>query len=228
MAVSGDPGTKRLATLSVRRALYICATRVCSYGVDMIQKKCLIAIASVAILISVLACGNGDAAPNGGDPTDVLVVITTPTTEPTLITRRTATPTPAPTPTPLQVCAPNPDPAPPALLQIEEPKPEVQVRVPFHVRGWGSNIGFENRGVALAIVNGKQEVLQVLDLPPQPRTFRKAPDGLQITDNTRPFAADVVIQNIKEPTPFCIWVYLEADAAGKPKGVVQLPIIVVP
>jgi hypothetical protein len=174
------------------------------------------------------ACGGGDAEVGGSSPSGVLVVITTATTEPTVIVRRTPTPAPTPPPTPLKVCAPNPDPAPPSLLQFEEPKPEQQVKIPFHVRGWGSTIGFENRGVALAIVNAKQEVLQVLDLPPQPRTFRKAPDGLQITDDTRPFGADVVIQNIKEPTPYCIWVYLEADAAGKPKGVVQVPIVVVP
>ena len=183
----------------------------------------------VAVLAAlVAACGGSGAEGGGGSPSDVLVVITTPSAEPTLIARRTATPSPSPVPTPVKVCAPNPNPAPPTLLQIEEPKPEVQVKVPFHVRGWGSNIGFENRGVALAVVNAKQEVVQVLDLPPQPRTFRKAPDGIQITDNTRPFAADVVIQNIKEPTLFCLWVYLEADAAGKPKGVIQLPIVVVP
>ena len=182
----------------------------------------------VTLTVVALACGGGDAEVGGGSPSGPLVVITTPTSQPTVIVRRTPTPAPTPPPTPLKVCAPNPDPAPPSLLQFEEPMPEQQLKVPFHVRGWGSNIGFEDRGVALAIVNAKQEVLQVLDLPPQPRTFRKAPDGLEITDYTRPFAADVVIQNVKEPTPYCLWIYLEADAAGKPKGVVQLPVIVVP
>ena len=182
----------------------------------------------VPLALFVVACSGGDGQVGGGSLSGVLVVITTPTSQPTVITRRTPTPTPTPAPTPLKVCAPNPDPAPPSLLQFEDPKPEQQVKVPFYVRGWGSNIGFENRGVALAIVNRKQEVLQVLDLPPQPRTFRRAPDGLEISDYTRPFGADVVIQNITEPTPFCLWAYLEADADGKPKGVVQLPLVVVP
>lgn len=190
----------------------------------------IIGLAALLVILAALAvaCGGGGEKVGGVSPSDLLVVITTPTSQSTVITRRTPTPAPTPTVTPLKVCAPNPDPAPPSLLQFEEPKAEQQVKVPFHVRGWGSNIGFENRGVALAVVNAKQEVLQVLDLPPQPRTFRRAPDGLEISDGTRPFGADVVITNIKEPTPFCIWVYLEADAAGKPKGVVQLPIVVVP
>ncbi len=190
-----------------------------------------VAIALVVLLVvAAIGCNGGGAADESARPGGVVVVVSTPTPAPdaTRIPRRTATPTSTPTATPLQVCAPNPDPAPPSLLQFEEPKPEAQVRVPFHVRGWGANIGFEDRGVALAVVNAKQEVLQVNDLPPLPRTFRKAPDGLQITDYTAPFAADIVIQGIKEPTPFCLWVYLEADAAGKPKGVIQLPVVVIP
>jgi hypothetical protein len=126
------------------------------------------------------------------------------------------------------VCAPNPDPAAFSLLQIQEPSPEQRVKVPFHVRGWGSNIGFEQRGVALAIVNAKQEVTQVLDLPPQPREFRIAPGGMQVTEFTQPFAADVVINGVTEPTAFCLWIYLEATASGSPKGVVQIPIVVTP
>jgi hypothetical protein len=102
------------------------------------------------------------------------------------------------------------------------------VKVPFYVRGWGSNIGFENQGVAVAVVNAKQETVQVLDLPPQPRTFRIAPPGLDITEFTRPFGADVVISGLSEPTPFCLWIYQQTDEQGTPKGVVHVPVIVVP
>ena len=142
--------------------------------------------------------------------------------------RKTPISTSSPTPTPLKVCAPNPDPAQASVLQALQPAPEQQVKVPFHVSGWGSNIGFEDRGVAVALVNAKQEVVQVLDVPPQPRTFRVAPAGLEITQFTRPFGADVVIANLQEPTPFCIWVYQETDEQGTPKGVVQIPVVVVP
>jgi len=102
------------------------------------------------------------------------------------------------------------------------------VKVPFHLRGWGSNIGFEGRGVALAIVNGKQEVTQVFRLPPQPREYRIAPPGMTVTEFTQPFAADVVINGLKEPTAFCLWVYQETDPSGKPKGVIQIPIVASP
>ena len=131
-------------------------------------------------------------------------------------------------PSPLQVCAPNPDPAPPKVLQIQEPHPEQQVKIPFHVRGWGSNIGQDNRGVALGIVDANQKVVQVLNLPPQPNTYRLPPPGLDRTDNTRPFGADIVIQGITAPTPYCLWIYQSTTADGRPRGVVQVPIVVVP
>ncbi len=175
-----------------------------------------------------LACGSGGDAKEGESPGDIVVTFPSPTGSATARARLTPTPTVGPTPTPLKVCAPNPDPARPSLLQIEQPTPGQQVKVPFHVIGWGSNIGFQDRGVALAIVNAKQEVTQVLDLPPQPRTYRIAPPGLEITEFTKPFGADIVIDKIKEPTPFCIWVYQETTDNGTPKGVVQVPIIVVP
>jgi len=128
----------------------------------------------------------------------------------------------------LAVCGANPDPASPKLLQVEEPKPEARVKLPIHVRGWGSTIGKDERGVALAVVDAKQTVLQVLDLPPQPRTYRVVPAGIEITEYTRPFAADVVIPDITEPTPICLWIYQETTAEGVPKGVLQVPIVVLP
>ena len=183
----------------------------------------------VASGIVALACDSGDTQ-EGTSADGIVVKVPSPAGEPTARPRKTtaASITPSPSPSPLKVCAPNPDPANPSLLQIEEPKPEEQVKVPFHVRGWGSNIGFEDKGVALAVVNAKQEVIQVLDLPPQPRTYRVAPPGLEITENTMPFAADVVISNISEPTAFCLWVYQETTETGTPKGVVQVPVVVLP
>jgi hypothetical protein len=100
--------------------------------------------------------------------------------------------------------------------------------VPFQVSGWGSNIGFEDQGVALAIVDATETVIQVLDLPPQPREFRIAPAGLDITEFTKPFAADIVIKDLPGPTPFCIWIYQQTTVEGQPKGVIQVPVIVSP
>ncbi len=180
------------------------------------------------MLLFSFACGSGGAETPKQTAGGVSVVVATVDGQPTAKPRRTPEPSPTPTPTPIQVCGANPDPASPKVLQVEEPKPNQQVNIPIHVRGWGANIGFQNQGVALAVVDAKQTVLQVLDLPPQPRTFRVAPPGLEITDNTKPFAADVVVANITEPTPVCLWVYQETTASGQPKGVVQVPLMVVP
>ena len=68
----------------------------------------------------------------------------------------------------------------------------------------------------------------VLDVPPQPRAYRVAPVGLRVSDDTRPFGADVVIANVQLPTRLCLWVYLETDAEGQPKQVVQIPVTIVP
>jgi hypothetical protein len=114
------------------------------------------------------------------------------------------------------------------LLQVHEPAPQQQVKIPFHVRGWGSNIGQDNRGVALGIVDANQKVIQVLNIPPQPNTYRLPPADLERTDNSRPFGADIVIQGITAPTPYCLWVYLETTPEGRPRQVVQIPVIVVP
>lgn len=188
-----------------------------------------ISVAAVLLSLAVLAASCGGDAGGENDSTPGLIVdIPSPTGDVTPRPRRTPVPSVTPSPTPLKVCAPNPDPAAFSLLQVQEPSPEQQVKIPFHVRGWGSNIGFEQRGVALAVVNAKQEVTQVLDLPPQPREFRIAPGGLEVTDFTQPFAADVVINGVTEPTAYCLWIYLEATASGSPKGVIQIPIVVTP
>jgi len=197
----------------------------------MVRTRLDIRIIGAAVLLlltaAFTACGGGSKAEDSGDP-GIIVDFASPTGDVTPRPRRSPVDTPVPTPTPLKVCAPNPDPASPAQLQVLSPGPEERLKVPFHIRGWGSNIGFENRGVALALVNGKQEVTQVLRLPPQPREYRIAPPGLTVTEFTQPFAADLVINGLKEPTAFCLWVYLETDAGGKPKGVIQIPIVANP
>lgn len=181
---------------------------------------------ALAVLLLATACGGSDAAQSS--PEGITVVTLTPSGPATPRPRKTATPTPAPSPTQLKVCAANPDPASPKLLQVVDPQPEQQVKMPFYVRGWGSNIGFQGAGVALAVVDAKQAVTQVLNLPPQPRDFRVAPPGLEVTENTRPFGADIVINGLKEPTPYCLWVYQQTTENGQPKGVVQIPIVVTP
>jgi hypothetical protein len=196
-------------------------------GTNRIRVWGVTGVAVLGLGISV-ACGGGgsEARPVSSDLEGVIV---TPSPgAPTALPRRTPEPTPAPTPTPLQVCAPNPDPAQPKVLQVQEPQPQQQVKIPFHVRGWGSNIGKDNRGVAVGIVDAKQTVVQVLNLPPQPNTYRLPPSDLERNDDTRPFAADVVIAGIKEPTPYCLWIYQETTPEGRPRGVVQVPIVVMP
>jgi hypothetical protein len=185
--------------------------------------------ACIAVTLSLFAvsCGGGDSAAQ--PETSELVEILTPSPgAETPLPRRTATPTPAPTPSPLKVCAPNPDPAPAKFLQVLEPLLEQQVKIPFHLRGWGSNIGQDNRGVAVGIVDARQTVVQVLNLPPQPNTYRLPPPDLERNDNTRPFAADIVITGITAPTPYCLWIYQQTTPEGRPQGVVQVPIVVVP
>lgn len=191
------------------------------------RRNIIPALAILLLAAAALGCGGGADGESDRTP-GIIIDIPTATGDVTPRPRRTPIPSVTPSPTPLKVCAPNPDPAAPSTLQVLEPGPEQRVKVPFHVRGWGSNIGFEQRGVALAVVNAKQEVTQVLDLPPQPRIFRIAPPGMQVTEFTQPFAADVVINGVTEPTAYCLWVYLEATASGSPKGVVQIPIIVTP
>lgn len=183
------------------------------------------AIGALALLS--LACGgNGDASgPNG---TGVAVVVASSGPTATQPPSRTASPTPTPTPTPLAVCSPNPDPAAPTVLQIEAPEAGTRTTIPVRVRGWSSNIGEENKVVFVAVVDQKQDVLQTNEVPPQPREFRVPPSGLEITDFTRPFAIDILLDDVVRETPYCIWVYQDVDAEGKARGVVQIPIIVEP
>ena len=185
-----------------------------------------LAAVGTLILLS-LACG-GDGNESGPNATGVTVVISSPDTTATPPPSRTASPTPTPSPTPLAICSPNPDPAAPAVLQVEAPQAEVKTTIPVRVRGWSSNIGEEDKVVFVAVVDQKQIVLQTNKVPPQPREFRVPPSGLEITEFTRPFAIDILLDDIVRETPYCIWVYQDVDEAGKARGVVQIPIIVEP
>ncbi|MEO8456310.1 MAG: hypothetical protein ABI559_00730 [Chloroflexota bacterium] len=182
---------------------------------------------TVCALLLAIACGGSDDSSDTPTPA-VSVALITQTGSTTPRNRRTLTPSPTPSATPLQVCAPNPDPADPKLLQTEEPLPNSQVGVPIFVRGWGSDIIRDNKGVVLAVVDQKQSVVQVNNLPAQPRDYRVPPPGLEVTDFTAPFAADIIINNVNEPTPYCLWIYLNTDDAGHAKQVLQIPVIVLP
>ncbi len=173
-----------------------------------------------------LAC-NGSNGPVR--TVDITLATPTPTPIPTPTAVPTPSPTPTPTPTPTpDVCGANPDPAPPSLLQVEEPEPRTQVRLPFHVRGWGSTIGRDEMGVVVAVIDRDGGIVQVLDVPPHPRVNRIAPRGIENTDFLRPFAADILLTDLAGPTPFCIWVFPETDEEGNPKGVLQIPVVVAP
>ncbi len=190
-------------------------------------KFCALCIATTAgALLVATACGGDEESPEVSNPVEVIVV--TPSGSATPRVRRTATPSPTPSVTPLVVCSTNPNPAPPSQLQVEEPKANAQVTVPVHVRGWGSTIGQDEKGLSVSVVDQKQTVLQVNNLPPLSREYRVAPPGLEVNDFTRPFAADIVINGVTAPTPYCLWVYLGTTDTGRATNVVQIPVIVMP
>lgn len=181
--------------------------------------------AVVGTILFVAACGGGDEAPE--QTPDVSAAVITQTGNTTPRARRTATPSPTPTATPLQVCAPNPDPAPVNVLQITDPQPGEQIEIPVHVRGWSSAFG-AGVTVKLAIVDEKQNVVQVNNLPPEPREYRIAPPGLDVNDTTFPFAADLLLNDVSAPTPFCLWAYMSVNEQGRAQQVVQVPVIFLP
>ena len=185
-------------------------------------------LAVVAVSVA-LAC-NGD----GGAERTIVISFNTPTAVPTTTSTPTPTPSPTPTPTPTpapnpNVCGVNPDPAPASVLQVQEPQPGEKVRASFHLRGWGSTEGFQKVGVGVAVINAGGDIVLVLDpVPAQPRAFRALPSGLENTEFSSPFGVDVQIPGIAGPTSFCLWVFLDTDEEGSPKGVVQVPVLVAP
>ncbi len=188
-------------------------------------KRTVLCLGVAGACLLLISCGGGDDA----TPTPaVSVVLITPSGSPTERPRKTPTPTPVPTVTPLEVCAPNPDPAPSNVLQVQQPVAGEQVTIPIFVRGWGSTIGQDDRGVVLSVVDAHQNIVQTNNLPPQVRDYRVPPPGLDITDNTFPFAADVVLDDVNEPTPYCLWLYLNTDEMGHALQVVQVPVVIVP
>jgi len=185
----------------------------------------LAVLALIGACLLFASCGGGDDAASATPELSINVITSTGSTTPRA--RRSASPSPSATATPLDVCAPNPDPAPASLLQILEPAPGQQVKIPVHVRGWSSTIG-ETGTVALGVVDDHQNVVQGINLPAEPREYRVAPPGLDVTANTYPFAADVVLNDVTVPTPFCLWVYLSTDDQGHAKQVVQVPVVFLP
>jgi len=191
------------------------------------------AILAAAFAALAIACG-------GGSDAERTIVIRLPS--PTSDAGVTATPTPVLSPTPTRtptpspnVCSPNPDPAPLSLLQVQEPAPEAKVGNPFHVRGWGSEIAQDNRGVVVAVINAAGDPLPVggdedtsKEVPPEPKAGRIAPPGLTTTGHPAPFATDILLTGLREQTRFCIWVFTETTEDGRAKHVVQVPITVLP
>jgi len=184
------------------------------------------ALLAAALTALAIACG-------GGSDAERTIVIRLPT--PTATAIPTATPTLAPSPTPTRtstpspnVCGFNPDAAPPSLLQVQEPAPEAKVANPFHVRGWGSEIGFEDRGVVVAIINKDGDPVLSKDVKPESKAGRIAPPGLDTSGNPAPFATDILLTDLREQAPFCIWVFTETTEDGQPKHVVQVPVTVLP
>ena len=114
------------------------------------------------------------------------------------------------------------------MLQIEAPEAGAKSTLPVRVRGWSSNLGEEDKVVFVAVVDQKQDVLQTKQVPPQPREFRVPPAGLEITEFTRPFAIDILLDDVVRETPFCIWVYQDVDEEGQARGVVLVPIVIEP
>lgn len=184
----------------------------------------LMALLAAAVVLLGMACGGeGDAEPT------VIITLVTPTPTTMATATPAATPSPTPTPTPAtSVCGVNPDPAPPSVLQVQEPQPGERVKNPLHVRGWGSEIGFEQRGVVVALVDARGDHPPPQEVPPQTRAARVAPPGLKVTEFTRPFATDILLSGLRTATPFCIWVFLETTAEGIAQQVVQVPVIVTP
>ena len=191
------------------------------------------ALLPAALAALAIACG-------GGSDAEKTIVIRLPTATATSIP--VATPTIAPSPTPTRtptpgpnVCGVNPDAAPPSLLQVQEPAPEAKVANPFHVRGWGSEIAQDNRGVVVAVIDGAGVPLPVSgdtdtskEVPPEPKAGRIAPPGLTTTGHPAPFATDILLTGVTDQSSFCIWVFTETTADGRPLHVVQVPITVLP
>ena len=186
-------------------------------------------LAAAAVLLGLACGGNGDGEQN------IEISFSSPT--PTPVTTPTATPTPltSPSPTPLRnVCGSNPNPALVSELQVQEPQPDERVKSPLHVRGWGSEIALDNSGVVVAVidVNGDPLTLNGDDtskgVPPESRAGRIAAPGISVTEFTAPFATDILIEGLRAPTPYCIWVFLATTPEGFPRKVVQVPVIVIP
>src|SRR3989337_3537340 len=154
------------------------------------------ALLAVAVRALAIACGGGsDAERTIGIRLPTATAISVPTATPTVAPSPSPTNTPTPGP---NVCGVNPDAAPPSLLQVQEPASGAKVAIPFHVRGWGSEIGFEDRGVVVAIINANGEPILDKDVGPESKAGRIAPPGLTTTGHPAPFATDIVLTGRSE------------------------------
>lgn len=181
----------------------------------------------LVVAAAVLAAALGLAC-EGGDESGKTVVIRFPTPTPTDVPSPQPSPSPTPTvtPTPQPVCGVNPDPAPATALQVQEPQANAKVSNPFHLRGWGSDIA--GKGVIVALIDRNGDPLPEKDVPAASRSGRIAPSGLTVTAGTAPFATDILLEGLRAETAYCIWVFLDVNAEGEPKGVLQVPITVKP
>lgn len=180
----------------------------------------LIGTAVVAALAA-LACQMGED--NGGE---ILIAILSPTPTPTAKPLPVPTPTPTPTPVP-DVCGFNPDPAQASVMQVQEPRPRAALRSPAHVRGWGADIGREERGVVVALVNAEGGIIVVEDGPPLPRQGRIPPSGLKVGEFAAPFAVDLRF-SVGRPQAVCLWVFEQKEGDPSPIHVVQVPVLLLP
>lgn len=178
--------------------------------------------AALAVALLALACTTGGEEAEGPS-SGIVVTLVTPQPTPTATPTPAPTPTPTPTPVP-NVCPPPPDAATAAEMQVQEPPPLAQVKSPFHVRGWGSNIA--RTGVVVAIVDARGEVREIEDAPALPKQGRIVPPGLAETDMTAPFAADMKF-TVEEAEAVCLWVFV-FDAEGKPMDAVLVPLVLTP
>jgi len=119
-------------------------------------------------------------------------------------------------------------------MLVLEPRPAesrevVEVRSPLRVSGWGSQIA--KTGVRVGLVDKEAHVLAFVPLTPLPAEGQAPPAGLQVTEETAPFAADVPFTvlpfAVSEATPVCLWVFQQSPT-GEPFNVVQVALILLP
>ena len=82
--------------------------------------------------------------------------------------------------------------------------------------------------MAVGLVTADGTLVTVLEVPPLDREEMEPPEGLDDTEFSRPFVAEVPVEGLSEPTSFCLWVYLDTTEDGLPVDAVQMPVVVGP